>query len=281
MLAVLEQDFERVRRSKLRRTVGLTLLALGVSFALGTAQSARSTFDVASVKPHIERPAGASNGMSALSGRRAEFASGVFRVTNVTVSDLIQFAYGIKTDQVVNGPDWIRSERFDVNAKAETPPTDAPSEQLKLMVQSLLEDRFRLLIRKEHREAAQFALVLARGDAALGPNLSSADRIPIPSERPAGVRLSMGRGTMAEIATMVSRRIGAPVTDKTGLTGSYFYQLITAPDSPSSSPDRPPADPQLLPFVDALREQLGLKLERTRGPIEFFVIESVSRPTPD
>ena len=162
------------------------------------------------------------------------------------------------------------------------------------MVQSLLEDRFKLVLRREQRESRVYALVLARGDGRLGPSLrkaaadcgTAAGRGPTFAETRTPIGGVTQRTTCGPIATLLStlsRTVGAPVTDRTHLAGMWDYELsFTGEPRGRVTAAAVAADPNDGPALfTALQEQLGLKLESTRGAAEVLVIDSVEPPTPD
>jgi len=216
-----------------------------------------------------------------------------FTAVNQTVRALVRVAYGLHDFQILGGPKWLDTDRFDVLAVTLGSPRDFP-----LMLQSLLEERFNLRFHKEAREFPIFALVIARPNSP-GLRKSSVDcgRVmmgaleegrPLPSvkvcggQNPPG-RLTAGGFTMANLALHLSRIVGRHVVDRTGLPGGFDFDLKWAPIpvlGPSVPDDR-------LAMTDgpsiytALQEQLGLKLERARGPIEVLIIDRVEHPPPD
>jgi uncharacterized protein (TIGR03435 family) len=168
------------------------------------------------------------------------------------------------------GPNWLASDRFTIEAKAAEPlpPWPESNTQLSLMLQSLLEDRFKLAVHWETKEAVVYDLVLARG----GPKVKQAD-----AAESSGFGMEQGRiRSMAlplgYLATNLAYLLGRTVIDKTGLAGKYSYTLTYTPD------DAPPGDASGPSIFTALQEQLGLKLESTKGPVEFLVIDHVEKP---
>jgi uncharacterized protein (TIGR03435 family) len=173
------------------------------------------------------------------------------------------------------------------------------------MMQSLLADRLKLVIRKEQREMPQYALVLAGSDGRYGPNLQRvADDCDTPAARAAakkrpplvprsgGIVSGGSCGPITNVARDVADYIEAPVLDKTGLVGKWDYAIYFRSDGVRTpidrlgvlrpeAADRTRSDSDLPSLFDALQEQLGLKLERFRGPVDVVVIDSVERPTPD
>jgi uncharacterized protein (TIGR03435 family) len=246
------------------------------------AQTPKPTFEVASVKRNLSA--------SSSSGIRPQ-AAGVFTATNTTVAAVIRFAYALPAYQIVGGPRWVRTDRFDIAARASQ---NAPSTELRLMTQALLEDRFKLVVRHEQRQMPILALLLVRDDGRLGPkfaecNAKGAVNPPEqkPSRAPAGGAVAAGPcGPMSAVADLASRVLGIPVVDRTGAEGLRRYEITFGSDALPTfggavppSPDPPARDPNLPSFTAALQEQLGLKLERQQGLVDLLVIDSVQQPT--
>jgi bla regulator protein blaR1 len=273
----------------------LLLLAAGsTAAAAGQTQSpvAPPRFEVASIKP--------SNSPD----RRAVFNArpgGQFSATNVTVKQLIQSAYGIKGLQISGGPSWVGSDLFDISAKPEGP---VKPDQIQPMLQSLLAERFRLVIRRDTREMLVYALVTARNGPKLSEANESAPSIVDPGGRgsPAAgnrqpamiIRRGLVRAqetNMYALAYQLSNFLGRTVVDKTGLTGRYDLKLEWMPDENQIAMFRtlgipegngaPAADSPWPSLFTALEEQLGLRLESQKGPVEIFVIERIERPSPN
>jgi uncharacterized protein (TIGR03435 family) len=273
------------------------------------AQDTAQAFEVASVKPNKSGDQRIMFGVQ---------PGGRFTATNTTVLELIRQAYNIQfAGQLEGGPDWIRSARFDVLAKAPEGTADLTREIVNPMLQSLLAERFMLTVRRDRREMATYDLVLARDDGKLGDRItvSTADCAPrgrgpgagargaAPSGPPPGPpapgspppcgmfmglgRVSAGNVTMADVARMLSPRVNRIVTDKTGLTGSYQFEIEFTPEQMPNVPpgglppgvEPPPSDGPSL--FTALQEQLGLKLESSRAPVDVVVIERIEQPTED
>ncbi|HXP84817.1 MAG TPA: TIGR03435 family protein [Bryobacteraceae bacterium] len=221
--------------------------------------------------------------------------------SNVTVKLLILQAYNIKDFQISGGPGWSDSDLFDVTVKPEGP---MKPDQFALILQSLLADRFHLVIRRETREMPVYALVVAKN----GPKIKAAnksdpvipqlkDRKDLPSggaRRPGVSIIRRGRLTnymtnMSALAANLANVLGRPVVDKTGLTGMYDLMLEWTPDENQVAnfqaigvPEgfgAPPPDWQGPTLFTALEEQLGLKLESEKGPVEMFQIERIERPS--
>jgi uncharacterized protein (TIGR03435 family) len=240
-----------------------------VTVSLAAQQETAARFEVASVKSNLSESTSWSQGMR---------KGGAFVATNVTFVRLVSAAYGVDVLRVVGGPDWVRDSRFDVNAKAAH---ELPNETLRLMLQSLLAERFKLVAHTEQRETPIYSMVLARSDGRLGPNLQRVNdcaearsRKPAESPPPSASGAS-GCGPIAVIASAASRLLGTPVVNNTGITGTFAYSLFYSTEAINV------ADLDVPSVPTALREQLGLKLEPARGSVDVLVIESVERPTPD
>lgn len=231
-------------------------------------------FDAASVKPNTS---GVRNQSQTTDGR-------TFRATNVPVRTLIRQAYGLMFEdyRLVGAPDWTNFERFDVVA---TLPEQASRSQASAMLRALLADRFKLIAHTEVRESPTYALVLARKDGKPGPQLKHATRdcsaspAPQPSpgeDNPCALRIGKdisGRGQpMAQLAKTLLQFAGRPIEDRTGLTGGFDFDIQASEIGGDS--DQPS-------IFTAIQEQLGLKLETTKAPVEFVVVDSIERSTPN
>jgi uncharacterized protein (TIGR03435 family) len=218
-------------------------------------------FEEASVKPGDPNSLGGTTNAS----------PGRFSAINVTLKRLIGRAYDLEAYQIEGGPKWIESEKFTIAAKLEDEDSKSPSKQergkiLRAALQNLLETRFQLQTHRESRVVPSFALVVAKG----GPKLHEV-------ELKSGSTWSMGKGaltanqiSMDYLASILSTVAERPVKDATGLKGVYELKLEWSPDNePSSSPS----------FFTALQEQLGLKLEPTKAPIDVLVIDKAEKPT--
>jgi uncharacterized protein (TIGR03435 family) len=262
------------------------LLAATVSYA-----QTQSSFEVASIKP--------SNSADRRPLIRNE-PGGRFTAANVTAKRLIKWAYNIKDFQISGGPGWMGSDLFDIAAK---PEGSAKPVQIPRMVQSLLADRFQLVTRRETKEMPVYTLVVAKNgpkfkDASdSDPNIIDLGNRPDLAGRGARPRFTIIRrgrltaqgATMAGLAFDLSDFLGRAVVDKTGLAGTYDLKLEWVPDeyqvamfSAMGVPEgfgAPPPDWQGPSLFTALEEQLGLKLDSQKGPVEIFVIERIEKPT--
>jgi bla regulator protein blaR1 len=234
---------------------------------------------------------------------------GRFTATRVTVKQLISLAYArdnaLRDFQIVGGPRWSETDHFDVQAKAEATVDgrERSSQELFAMIQALLTERFALRAHRETRPLPIYALVVDSAGT-LGPRLRPAEwdcyappgaTPPAPPagkpDLPCGGGGSAGRltGRGMPIAMMLgslSRVVGRMVEDRTGLAGAFDWDLEWTPMPGEPAPPPRPGDPAGVPtdkpwILTAIQEQLGLKLESTRGPVEVVVIDSVQRPSDD
>jgi uncharacterized protein (TIGR03435 family) len=277
------------RYSSMKRHV-LALLAVLIPLALPNRAAAQSApaFAAASVKPSAEA-----------AGPAAMFPlilpqPGRLTARNATLRALVRTAYGVEDFQVEGGPSWAASQRFEILATIA--PGSSPTDVWP-MLRTLLADRFGLKAHIVQREMAAFSLVRARGDGSLGPDLkrSTADcSAPrgcgvTPFGRNGGFAMRATGQSMAVLTRLISQALGQPVLDRTGLDGGYDFELAfdtsdlaaRAAQSgliPPGVAATPSDDP---PLVTALQEQLGLKLERQRAPIDVVVIGAATMPVPD
>jgi uncharacterized protein (TIGR03435 family) len=242
-------------------------------------QAPRPSFEVASIKP----------------GNSDDPSSGFFlqpggRLTgsNVTLKRLISYAYDVRDHQIARGPSWIDSDMYTVEARPDSaftlppgplppgPPSPAQSAPIRMMMRSLLADRFNLSFHRESRELPVFDLALAKGGSKLK---SAAARQGLPD----GL-LHGGRGEVEGIAVpmwvvtfLLTQEVGRSVIDKTGLTGHYDFELKWTPET-ARRVESPDALPELPSLFTALQEQLGLRLESSKGPVDVLVIDRAEKP---
>jgi len=265
------------------------------------AQQPPPAFEVASVKPN----------RTANPVTRFQAAPGRYTWTAATLMNLINVAFqrnAFDQREVIGGPDWIAKDRFDVVVQARAgvalnDPDGFPAGVF-AMVRAVLEERFGLVAHNETRERPVYALTLARADRRLGNGLKRVDtdckeamvRLAVPTPGappPGGPPCSFGGGagrllgntvSLAMFASVLSRQVGRPIVDRTGVTDYFNITLEFSGDARTSN--GPPA-PQPAPADDgpsiftALQEQLGLKLENGRGPVEVIVIDHLEKPVLD
>jgi uncharacterized protein (TIGR03435 family) len=289
----------------------VVMVAGNVQSAQTPSPRATAEFEVASIKVNVmnvpwqdTRENCGLNGMggvSILPGPRVI-------ARRALLSCIIQGAYSLRSYQVLGGPEWINSIHYDIDAKANN--SSATPDQTRLMLQALLRDRFMLEGHPETRDLPVYILGIARGGAKLRPpkeggcikpgipHEQSMPAPPPPGQAPApmvfpcgsmggagsfgGSRMDGGEVPISEFIRLLSLQLHRPVIDKTGLKGTFDIHLTYAGTSPLSASLTPggttPADSGPTIF-DAVQEQLGLKLESSKGPTEVLVIDSVQKPS--
>jgi uncharacterized protein (TIGR03435 family) len=198
--------------------------------------------------------------------------------TNVPLRVLIKSAYGIQDYQIGGTPAWTVSERWDVEGKTER---EATMPEMRERLQALLADRFQLKSHWEARELPQYKLVIAKSGIKLSEYKTEEG-----DTRPVGSRVERGsiagRGVpFPTFLNLLRGQLGRPIVDATGLSARYDFRLEWVPDEsqPNSGGDSPPPDAAGPSIFAAIQEQLGLKLEAIKGPVEVLVIDHVEKPT--
>jgi uncharacterized protein (TIGR03435 family) len=254
------------------------------------------TFEVASIKPNI--------------GDDHRFfiqmqPGGGLRTTGSTLKMLLTLAYDVREFQISGGPGWINTERYDIVAKAERSAAaenvpDDPrkmtdeqrktvADQMRERLRALLAERFQLTLHRETKEQSVYALVVAKSGSKLQESQMK--------EGDAGRgRMMMGRGqfsgqgvALQMLTQSLSNQLGRPVIDRTGLKGNFDFKLEWTPDpgqsggpfggGPPGADAPPPPDPNGPSIFTAVQEQLGLRLESQKGPVEMLVIDKVEKPS--
>jgi uncharacterized protein (TIGR03435 family) len=233
------------------------LFLIAASAALGQTPA----FDVASVKATVN---GEVNGEGRPRGS-INATPGYFAGQNSTLSQYIQWAYNVPPYQI-SGPAWLDDDRFDISARAAGP---AAREDLRLMLQALLAERFKLAIRRDRKELPGYALVVAKG----GPKLHESTTEGEPMMKPNRAIMTTERMPMAQFAQILMQPVGSPVADMTGLTGRYDFTIdISKYVTPSSNPEEMKAG-----MLECLRQELGLTLEPRKLPLEILVVDHVEK----
>ena len=279
-----------MRSSGLFSAAGLIAAMLGRGGMQANSQ-APVEFDVVSIKQNTGE-LGAGGGIRTL-------PDGTFIMANQPMISIIGSASSepVLLRNVVGAPSWMTSERYDVTAK---PPTGATREQISQMWKAMFADRMKLVAHVEQREQTTFALVLARTDGRLGPQLkpSTLDCNPPPAgspppQRPAsfsdfqnrcgfagnGTSIISGGITMDDLARSLSGRAGGPVNNRTGLQGFYALTLTFSLSRGARVPHDPTPVDDAPAFFTALQEQLGLKLKAEKGMVPVLVIDHIERPS--
>jgi len=242
--------------------------------ALTTVIALCQSFEVASVKPSDPSAQGSQMGLS---------PGGLFTATNVTLKVLIQQAWDVRDFQISGGPGWLDTERYDITAKGDGPGVSEDEmrkmpevqrnkvlEEFRMRIRALLADRFQLKVHRETKELPVYALIVAKGGPKIQPATedgSPGGRLHITRES-AGVEIAGQKVFLMSLVRLLSDQVGRTVLDKTDLKGSYDFKMSFAPDLPES--DGPS-------IFTAVQEQLGLKLDAQKGPVEVLVIDSAQK----
>lgn len=260
-------------REDLRCVILTALLAATVSVLRGQ-PVAPPAFEAASIKPGNSRSSG--GGLNLLPGR--------IRVVNGSLKFCIQVAWNVKDFQVSGGEGWMGTDRYDIDAVAAGP---FQKGEYRAMLQTLLADRFGLVMHRETQNKSGYALVAGRNGAKLPPPIEDPDIMF--SRTPSGdTVLKATSASMSQLAMALSSTLGAPVVDLTGIEGRFDVSLRWTPD-PTSQPlmtksgvplPPPPPDAVTGPTLfTALQEKLGLKLEARKVPVEVIAIDRAHRPS--
>ncbi|HXR97767.1 MAG TPA: TIGR03435 family protein [Terriglobales bacterium] len=233
----------------------------------------RLQFDIISVKP--APPDQRSGGVQPTPGYEGYICDNASLFTDMTV------AYGVTGRQIEGGPDWIRSQPWDIEAKSDRPHS---IDELHLMLEHALEGRFSLKLHHETRQESVLALEVDPHGAKLKlhepENDTNTPPIGIgPGSQPNTLALSGTNVSMTYLAFMLTRLGSTPVLDRTGLDGHYDFS-VEFPTPPRPENGAAPGPPDFTPLFDAMRDQLGLQLRRGgKGPVDHLVIDSVQKPT--
>ena len=239
----------------------------------------------ADVNPEFEvstiKPAAPGRGFSILVNR-----SGMLNTTSTSLADLLKFAYGLHPKQISGGPAWLESERFDITGKPAAEGIPNP-EQLKKMMQKLVVDRFQLKFHVEKKEQNVYAITALKSGIKI---TKSENNSPLPGFGGPPQNFNVRNATMAEFATVLQAQIlDRPVVDQTGLGSTRYDGILKftpdgpgGPGGPGANPNAPAAagNPDAPPDIfTAFQQQLGLKLESTKAPVDMFVIDRVDKPS--
>jgi uncharacterized protein (TIGR03435 family) len=246
----------------------LASIAIGLLNApAGRAQSQES-FDVASVKLNKTGGRGGYPGL-ALGGQR-------FTATNLPLLALIMLAYNVPTRQISGVPSSFNTEGYDIEAKSDRP---LKQEQALGMLRTLLAERFKLTLHRETREQPIYALVVGKG----GSKLHESPEESTPDAQKTGRGFVYKSTSMSVLSLVLSQVLGRTVVDKTGLSGRYDFSLEYMPErvgrGVAEGRELAPDSDGLPSIFTAVQEQLGLKLESQKGPVEFIVVDHAEKPS--
>ncbi|MGA8783518.1 MAG: TIGR03435 family protein [Terracidiphilus sp.] len=237
-------------------------------------------FDVAAIHVHESQPHEHNSIWS------SPF-DGNFNAENISIITLIDWAYEIPDTRILGAPGWAHSTMFNIEAKADPSvdqqmhnlASDTGRKQKERMVQTLLVERFQFAMHFETRELPIYSLVVAKGGPKLGAAQKSGSSVNTGSGR---IEVQMSN-SVAVLANELSKVAGREVVDKTGVSGRYDLELHWTPDDRAAEPklvNGAPTDSGPSLFT-ALEEQLGLKLEPAKGPVEVLVIDHIEMPSPN
>jgi uncharacterized protein (TIGR03435 family) len=244
----------------------VTTIAVAVMPLAAQAPTLKPSFEVGSIKP---------NNSGSRSTRVSINKGGRFTATNVPVKALMIVAYKLQEYQIIGGPPWLESDRYDITAKSED---DANENQVGEMIKSLLGDRFKLTFHHETRELPVYALLVSKNR----PKLKASDGDNHNANTTRG-KITGRAMPLQTFVILLSNQLDRLVVDKTGLTGNFDLQLEWSPEfsRPGALTEAGGTSSELSgpSIFTALQEQLGLRLESTKGPVEVLVIDSVQKPS--
>lgn len=297
-----------VCRNQLLTAAGVAVLVAPIVVAMIGACATRAQsqpdfkYDVASIKQ--SKP---GNGGEMILVGMKDTPDG-FVATNAPLLFLVQSAYGVNRYQISGAPSWLNTEMYDVDARMDSSVVDAfqklsPDEQKSVrrkMLQALLADRMKLVVHNEPKEATIYSLVIAKN----GPKLQESKPAAAPANAESGAAggrgpgggMSMGsedgmrtmtfrEAPMSYVAAWLRLQLRAQVSDKTGLTGIYDFKLRWMPERgqravpPGGQPSAEASDPAGPTLLDALQDQLGLKLESSKASIDGIAIDHIEKPS--
>jgi uncharacterized protein (TIGR03435 family) len=255
----------------------LAFAGLMFAAAAGFGQKVAPEFDVATVK--LVDPGPKAGRMIKMEGTNR------FVAKNFTVKLLIAAAYDLNAKEISGGPAWMEADHYDIEAKTPGEVRPGRPEQM-AMLRGLLSERFKIKFHREPKVMSMYLLTVAPGGPKLKASALAADAQPqtISTVYPQKIVMPARNASMGDFVAVMQRAIlDRPVVDKTGLTGRYDFDLEWAPDETQFGGEIPAAkeDAPSPPLFVAVREQMGLKLEATKGLVEAFVVDGLERPTAD
>ena len=231
------------------------------------AATSAAPFEIATIKPNK------TGGINTTTGRGGQIrpSKGQIAMENVTLFKALGFAYRIGEDRdyAITGPDWLKTERYDIVGKI---PAGTTFEQMLGMLQATFAQRFKMTVHRETRELPIYAMVAARG----GTKLQEVDVVHGAFRMGPGAIKADGIA-LAAFADRLSQVLDRPVIDMTGLPGIFTFSLEFAPDRPLTAPGEETASPTAPSLFTAMQQTLGLRLEARRGPVEVLVVDRADR----
>jgi uncharacterized protein (TIGR03435 family) len=239
----------------------LSLMVLATCLVGAQTAPAPLAFEVAAVKPNTSGGGGTSEHSD----------NGIIVMTNVSLKQLVERAYDVR-DFSFSGPDWLVTTHFDITAK---PPSGfVYKEQFRPMLQTLLAERFKLVVHRESKVMAAYALVRGKGEIKFQQVETGNGGTSSNSQRG---KFDGTRMTLAGFADYLQRQLNEPVVDKTDLKGIFHIQLEYSPTQTQAGPDSPPPDNDGPSIYTALQEQLGLRLVSRKLPVEIVVVDHIEK----
>jgi uncharacterized protein (TIGR03435 family) len=245
------------------------LIVIGVGTMPAQTTDQRTAFEVASVK--LSKPdRGGLMVIQPMPGGETYIAR------NVSLRMMIKAIYKITDSQIAGGPDWTDTEHYDIDAKAERPST---IDELHEMFRTLLMDRFQLRFHQETRTLPAHVLAVAKSGTKLKRS-ESQEALGVPIKPSGPGRITGERVSMSYLAWYLSLQLGTPVVDGTALEGFFDFTLFWSPNPGLNSPGVRYRDDTAneLDIFAALEDQLGLKIESVKAPVNVFVIDQVAKP---
>jgi uncharacterized protein (TIGR03435 family) len=243
----------------------IPVTVLSVTFLMISAAAAQPVFDVASVR-------GSQGGKGEGSRRENIQASpGSLNMRNVSLKSAIRWAYHVMEYQV-SGPDWLNFERFDIAAKAAEPASD---DQLRLMLQALLAERFKLTLHRETKELACFVMVAAKGGLKFHESQTT-DGEPVVNPDKSSMTVEVKGVPATQFVEMLSNILHAPVINNTGLSGRYDAKVNFGKYIPDGTSKEGAFDPISM-IITGLQEELGLKLESKKMPLDLLIVDHAEK----
>ncbi len=242
----------------------LTPLIIVAAMALGQTPEKKAAFDVVAIRMSPQDD-----------GQDVDHDKGLFRAHNLTARRLMSLAYTLDVSEIIGGPKWLDSDRYDINAKIPAEFANANPSRLPEMIESLLADRFQLVIHREQRQMSGYALLADKKGTKLQPAKAPGKESESHST---GRHLVATNVSMEGLAKRLSREVMGVVVDRTGLKGGFDFELEWTPEkllaADAASDDRPS-------IFAALEEQLGLRLEPAKIPVSAVVVDRAGKPNTD
>jgi uncharacterized protein (TIGR03435 family) len=245
----------------------LLLDAMAMMVLAGSMQAqAAPEFEVASVKPVAGEVPNHPVGL--------RIHHGTLNVDDGRLRQIIGLAYGIQRVNVQGGPNWLDTEKYNIVAKAGS--VDASPEQIKAMLQTLLAERFKLVLHRETKELPVYTLLVGKNGSKLQEAKEEEKGSSSVTPTPRGLQMIYQKVAMPLLINTLANMLGSPVLDRTGLTGRYDFTLEWSPDSFQRPGNGVAAEPWPDIFA-ALQEQLGLRLEKKKGPVEVLIVDHAEK----